>query len=51
MLDGAACISVMFATQCHKVMRGCIEFVHSEQTATYFFGLLEPAVVGEQDRA
>ena len=39
MLDGAACISVMFATQCHKVMRACIEFVQAKQTVADFFGL------------
>ncbi len=50
-LDGAVRIAVMFAAQGHEVMRACVEFIKSEQPAANFFGLVEPAVVREQDGA
>ena len=50
-LDGAGRIAGMFAAEGHEVMSACVELIDSEETAADFLGLIEPAIVREEDRS
>jgi len=50
-LDGAGRIAGVFAAERHEVMSACVELIESEETAADGLGLIEPAVVREQDRS
>jgi hypothetical protein len=41
----------MLAAQGHEVMSACVEFIKGKKTTADFFGLVEPAVVREEDSA